>query len=256
MEFLEALWASATTFPTVVFTILLGLVILYWFVSLVTGGGADSAIEGAVEGAADGALESLAEGAVEGAVEGAADGAAEAGLEALESGGGGLLSQGLLKLGVTVVPVTLVGTMVVGFSWIISLVLSRLLGRHVGVGTTSLVVGGGILVAAFILGMVATVWAVRPLKPLFSSDKTMSRRDLVGCRAALTTSSVDETFGQAEFDNGEAGLLLQVRCLAENTLTRGDKVRITKYDATNDLFEVVPFTNETETATDDRSDTA
>lgn len=254
LEYLETLWVSATTFPTIVFTVLMGLLIVYWLISLVTGGGADSAIEGTVEGAAEGMLEGLAEGTMEGAVEGVADGAAEAGIEAIE--GGGLLSQGLLKLGITVVPVTLVGTLVIGFSWFVSLVLSRLLGRHIGVGTTSLVVGGGIIVVALALGMVATAWAVRPLKPLFSSDKTMSRHDLIGCSAILATSRVDETFGQAEFDDGEAGLLLQVRCRADNNVTRGEKVRIVRYDVTHDLFEVIPLTNETEKTHDDGSESA
>lgn len=74
------LFSELMAMPTGIFTVLLGLVILYWVLFLIGGldldvlGGADGAAEGALEGAAEGALEGAAGGAVEGAADGALDG--------------------------------------------------------------------------------------------------------------------------------------------------------------------------------------
>lgn len=242
MELLLALWQASISFPTVILTVLFGLALLYWIVSLATGADAvDGALEGVTEGLAEGALEGVADGLADGAVDGAVDGAFEGAGDAAEGLElGGRFGRGLVRLGVTAVPATLFLTILLFFSWLTSLVLTHVLGRHVGLGVSSALVGGVVLLGAFGIGLALTAWAVRPLKPLFRGDPTLSRRDLVGRVATLTTSRVDSRFGMAEFDDGAAGLLIQVRCRRPNTLTRTDRVRISSYDASTDSFEVRP----------------
>ncbi|MCB9797715.1 MAG: glycine zipper family protein [Alphaproteobacteria bacterium] len=82
--------AVILSFPTVLFTGMLGLTLLYW-VFVIFGavdldfldGGADGAIEGALEGGADGALDGAFD-AVDGAFDGAADGALDGAFEAAD----------------------------------------------------------------------------------------------------------------------------------------------------------------------------
>jgi hypothetical protein len=238
MEFALTLWQAATAFPTVILSVLLGLAMLYWVFSMLTGAdGVDGAVEGMAEGLAEGAIDGVAEGLADGALEGAAEGLAE-GAEGFEFGSN--LGRGLVRIGVTAVPFTLFITMLLFFSWITSLALTHLLGRHVGLGVSSALVGGAILAGALALGLFLTACAVRPLKPLFRGDRTLSRHDLVGRTATLTTSKVTDTFGMAEYHDGAAGLLVQVRCTEPNTLTRSDRVRISRYDASTDSYDVTP----------------
>ncbi|MBK8010508.1 MAG: hypothetical protein IPK13_04115 [Deltaproteobacteria bacterium] len=89
----------ALSFPTIVFSGALIIVVLYWGFVIV--GALDvalldptSQLEGLGEGAAEGAAEGLAEGAAEGLAEGAAEGLAEGAAEGLAEGGTEGLAEG------------------------------------------------------------------------------------------------------------------------------------------------------------------
>ncbi|MEL7370031.1 MAG: glycine zipper family protein, partial [Myxococcota bacterium] len=74
--------------PTVVFTALLGIVIVYWLFVVIGALDVDmidvgADLDGIAEGAAEGAMEGAAEGAMEGATEGAMEGAAEGATEGI-----------------------------------------------------------------------------------------------------------------------------------------------------------------------------
>ena len=239
-ELLKIVVETATAFPTIIFTVLLGLVVIYWIISMVSGGGADGAIEGMTEGLFEGLAEGAVEGLADGALEGMADGALDGAADGLAEGSSGTLARFFGCLGLTAVPVTLFLSMLVFFAWGMSLLLTRLIGTHIGVATTSLVVGSIVAVSSLGIGITLTAWAVRPLKPLFRDDKMVSRHDLIGKVCTLTTLKVDADFGMAEYNDGQAGLLLQVRCSQTNNHVRGSKVRITSFDKQNDILFVSP----------------
>jgi hypothetical protein len=59
--------------------------------------------------------------------------------------------------------------------------------------------------------------------------------------------TVDSSFGQAEYADGQAGLLLDVRCEdpdqpTRDRLIRGSEARITRYDGAAEVFWVEPCT--------------
>jgi hypothetical protein len=56
---MDALIETALDFPTVLFTALLGLVVLYWLVAVVAGIELGEAGEGLIEGALEGGAEGL-----------------------------------------------------------------------------------------------------------------------------------------------------------------------------------------------------
>lgn len=259
IDFFRSLFETAFSFPSVILTVMLGLVLLYWIFSSLTGAGGevdgaaeglmeslvDGVAESALEGVADGLVEGVAEGALEGVAEGAMEGAAEGVVDGAAEGAGEMATWSALGrlfgcLGLTAVPVTLFLSMLVLFSWLLSLAISHLLGIKIGVGSTSMAVGLGVLAAAFTLGLVATALVVRPLRPFFYSPHLPARRDLVGSVVTVRTLIVDARFGQAEYADGEAGLLLDVRCNQPNKLTRGDVVKIARYDRAEDVYLLDP----------------
>ncbi len=241
--------AAAFTMPTAIFSVLLGLAIVYWL--LVVFGLFDLSIfeglfEGSVEGAVEGMAEGMAEGVAEGVAEGLAEGAAEGVAEGLAEGAADGASeaalgdrQGCLSLlAIGDIPVSITGTLLLIFAWLFSYGGMALLAGVVA-GGAILTVGVG--VAAFALALGATTLAVKPLKKVFQLAPVTLRRNLVKRICKLTTLRVDERFGQAEVDDDGASLLIQVRCRRENDMTRGDRAIIYEYDATNEVFWIAPL---------------
>lgn len=202
-EFLTAILA----FPTVLFTLPLGVVLLYWLLVLL--------------GALDLDLFDFGGDGGEGA--------------------GGLEGEGdsdfLDVLGLGGVPATFALSLLVFFSWILCLVASQGLG--------ALDIEGGLAgagAAALSLGLALPLagLAVRPLRRLFVTDRAIENRSLVGQVCTVATLRVDERYGQAEIADGGAGLLVQVRSTQpDNGLRRGDQAII--YEYRDEVFWVSPL---------------
>jgi hypothetical protein len=228
---------ALVTWPTIAFTVPLALAIAYWILALATGldveAGADS-LEGAIESVLEGGAESFSEAAAEGCAAGALEGALDdgAGLNWLAANG---------CLGLAVVPVTLVASVFVLIGWIACYSLSRLSMAVLGNWASSGWFGLLTLFSASVIGLAGTSLAVRPLRPLFRSDDLPARQDLVGWFCTISTLRVDERFGQAEVDDGAAGLIVQVRCREANELSRGDRALIFGFSPGEQTYEVIPI---------------
>ena len=231
-EFLEA----AFSFPTAFFSLLLALVLLYWLTVILGALDLDSldslmGLEGA-EGAAEGALEGLDGG---GFGEAGELGDA-AGAEAAEGASEGLMD----RLGVSGVPITISLSFFALFGWILSYAGMKMLddsGAVAGFAVSGALIG----VVAMLIGLVATVIAVRPLRRVFAIAGARSRASFVGSVCRITTGRADGDFGQAEIDDGGAGLIVQVRCNEENQLRRGSQALVFDYDPDREVFKVVPL---------------
>ncbi len=244
---------AAFQMPTAIFSVLLGLAVLYWL-TVVLGlfdlgifeglfeGTVEGAAEGMVEGVAEGMAEGIAEGVAEGMAEGMAEGLAEGVAEGATDGATDAVLAGrpgcLGLLAVGEVPVSISGTLLIVFAWLFSYGGTSLLAR-VAVGGT--LVAAGLGVVAFALALGATSVATRPLKKLFRIAPVTTNRDLVKRLCKLTTLRVDEKFGQAEVDDKGSVLLVQVRCRRKNDMTRGDRAIIYEYDAAYEVFWIAPL---------------
>ena len=199
-EFLDAILA----FPTVLFTILLGVVTAYWlFVML---GALDVDLLGDVDGGevidADG--------------DGSPDGFA------------GVIH----SLGLAGVPLTLVLSLLVLAAWVLCLISMQILDSR------SAAIGAGVALVSFGLAIPLTALAVRPMRRFFVSHPAVENRSLVGKMCRVTTLSVNERYGQAEIEDGGAGLLIQVRYNGPGRLARGDQALI--FDYKEEVFQVAP----------------
>jgi hypothetical protein len=219
------LFTELMAMPTGIFTVLLGLVILYWVLFLI--GSLDLDVLGGVDGAADGALEGAAEASAEGAAEVAMDGGAEGAVE----GATGLLHA--LKL--RSVPATVAVSFFVFLGWISSYLALKLLGPALPDILAQLVV----FVLAFAGGLFGASLAVRPFAKLFVDHKVTRLKDLVGRVVTITTGRVDERFGQASCDTSDS-LILEVRAKKGSLLKRGDAGLLIDYDEDTRSFTVEP----------------
>lgn len=250
-------------FPTAVFTVLLGVVGVYWLfvmagaldVDTLGGGSADGALDGLADGALDGAdgLLGASKGATEGLV-GSSKGAAE-GLAGHADGGG--LASVVSALRLRSVPLTVTTSLVVVFAWLASALASHALGPSDGTAAATLL-RVGVLVGAPVLALLPTSVLARPLAPLFRHAPAVAHKSLVGRVVRVRTGTVTERFGEATLDDGGAGLVLRVRVDpsprlrapdatpipegeaegADAAPRRGDEVVIVDYDEARQEFVV------------------
>lgn len=149
----------------------------------------------------------------------------------------------LLKFKLHEIPFTVVATCVALFAWLTSYGIFRTLQMpmkdvsliYYGLGFANILVSGAI-------GLIVTSIVLRPFNQwLAKLNKTVTHKDILGEVVIVRTSVVNTEKGEATYEDGGAGMILQVRCLNEaNQLTRGSEAIIVKYDAARHAYEVIP----------------
>jgi hypothetical protein len=221
--------------PTVVFTIGLGIALIYWLFVLLGALDIDLLGGGDASGAAKGIGDVLGAGKGIGDVAGAAKGvgdvaaAAKGGAEALKADGG--------LLGLGSVPITISLSLVLLAGWCTSL-----LGMHYG----TRMLGDGlwiplvVLALAVMIALPVAALLVRPLAPVFAVREGKSNRDYVGHVCTITTGHVDDGFGQATIEDGGTVLVISVRCDRTGALSRGAKALVVDFDPARQAYIVEP----------------
>jgi hypothetical protein len=229
---MDDLLVTALSFPTVVFSLFLVVVGVYWLFVIVGALDVDLIPVG-------GEAEGLAEGAVEGLAEGAAEGAAEAGGDSATGIGG--LAGVLSALRLRSAPLTVTFSMLTVFGWVLSYFGARLLGPTMGNVMPAYAWGTLVFLMAFLLAIPLASVTTRPLGRLFATHAAPSRDDLLGKLCTLRTGRTDSQFGQAEVPAHGAPYLIEVRCDSPNDLKRGDEALLIEWDRQREAFVIEPL---------------
>ncbi len=210
----ELLQASLR-FPSVVFTIALGIALVYWLFVLI--GALDLDLLGG--GHADvGGGHDLGGHDVDG----------DADLD-----GGGVWA----SLGLGVVPLTISLSLIIIVAWCASLLSTTYLA-----GDTPwlrYLLFPIVLIIAFPIAALL----VRPLAPVFKIKEGKFNADYVGSQCTVTTSTVDDGFGFANIEDGHSLVQIAVRCDRPGLLKSGDKALIIEFDPAKRTFVVEPLTD-------------
>ncbi len=193
------------TFPAIIMTIPFGLVLLYWLMVILGAldldffdfGGGDSGVAGDE---------------------------------------GGVVGGFLASTGLTGVPSAVALSLPILWGWLFATLGSELLRQFVTEGVWYIVGGLLLLIVSLIFAVLVSALLIRPLRRFFPSNEGLSRVALIGKLCQIRTMQVTEKYGQAEFDDGGAGLLIQVRAREGNGLKRGDKALIVEYDDQREAF--------------------
>lgn len=239
-----AFLALATTFPVVVYTVLLGASLVYWVFVVIgavhlDGHHADGGLDLDGDGIADHLQGADGADGADGAGHDGADGAdaADGHDGAHESGG---LAGVMAALKLRSAPATVVLSVLVLFSWIFSIVGLQLLAGALPVammGAVKLL----LLILAPVLALFPTSIAVRPLAKIFAPPKAVASKDLVGKLCVIRTGTVTDRFGEATLDDGGAGLVVRVRVESGEKLARGQQAVIVGYDDERHEYTVAPM---------------
>ncbi len=226
---------ASVRFPTVIFTIGLGICLVYWLFVLL--GALDIDLLGG--GDASGAAKGIGD-----AVTGGAKGGAE-GLKGIkldhdggDAGDGGGLWH---SLGLATVPLTISVSFIMLVCWVASLLAMRYAGSTVGnlAGWLPAVV----LLVVIVVGIPLAGVLARPLGPVFEFKEGKRNKDYVGHTCTVTTGHVDDGFGQATVEDGGTVLVIPVRCDRAGVLARGHKALIIDFDDARQAYVVEPTTD-------------
>jgi hypothetical protein len=202
---------SATLgFPTIVFSILLAVVLVYWLlaiVGLVDFGESDIDVD--IGNHADGPGDDL-----------------------------GTIASYVVAFGLTGVPFSIVVSLLVVVGWTISTLAAIWLMPWVP--TTLLKIGVGVVLLALsaAASVVITARLIRPLRGAFVTKYGTHSADLVGQSCRILTGVVDEKQGRAEVAQRGAGINIRVWAPSPNTLQRGSTAVIVEYDAAGHRYLV------------------
>jgi hypothetical protein len=236
--------AVALSFPCVVYTVLLGIAIVYWLFVMIGAVHLDGG-DGAVDGALDGAGEGAADG-IDGGGHADAGGHADGADGDLGDGGDGAhhgaLAAMMASLKLRSAPATLVLSVIVLFSWLFSVFGMQASAAWVPEGLMGLA-RFAVLFLSPVLALPLTSIAVRPLAKIFVPTHATKNESLVGKVCTVRTGTVTDRFGEALLEDGGAGLVVRVRVDTGETLKRGDQVVIVGYDDDRQEFTVAPMDN-------------
>ena len=204
--------AATLGFPTIVFSILLAVVLVYWLlaiVGLVDFGETDVDLD--IGEHADMPGDDL-----------------------------GTIASYVVAFGLTGVPFSIVVSLLVVVAWTISTLAAIWLMPWVP--TTLLQIGVGVVLLALsaAASIVITARLIRPLRGAFVTKYGTHSADLVGQSCRILTGVVDETQGRAEVAQRGAGINIRVWAPSPNPLQRGSTALIVEYDATAHRYLVQP----------------
>ena len=201
-EFLQ----TALTFPTLLYSVLLAFCVIYWLL----------AATGLMDlDALDGLL-------------------GDDGDSHHASDSAGLLA----RLGLGGVPIMIVLTVLSFFGWTVTYFVHLLVLQHLPALLRML---GGIatLVGALVPGVLVTSLLLRPVRKLMVKLRPPVAPRILGRVGTVISPEVDGNQGRAEFADGGAGLILQVRVAPPGRFLRGDRVVLLEHDATANTYLVI-----------------
>ncbi|MBN7770140.1 hypothetical protein KUV44_10595 [Marinobacter daepoensis] len=197
---MDTFLAVAFSFPTVIFSVLLCVAIVYWLISLV--GLGDIEADGDIDASGD-------------------------------------FSGLMVTLGLQGVPLPLVLTLLFLCSWLVSYFTVLLWGALVPAGFLYWLFGFAVLAAALIISVLVTAMLVRPLRPLFRRAYLPPlQKRIIGTACVVISATVTETKGRAEAVLDGAHLVLQVR--SHTPLSHRERAVLIEHIPDKNAWWVVP----------------
>ena len=214
-DFLE----TCLTFPTVIYSVLLAVCVMYWLFAM-TGLLDLDALDGLLMG--DGHM---------------AHGDGGHGDSSESTTTAGMMA----KLGLSGVPIMVVLTVLCFLGWIATYFVHLLVLRHLPDGLRILA-GIATLLGALVPGVLLTSLLLRPIARFMVKLKPAAPASILGRVGTVISPVVDAQVGRAEFDDGGAGLILQVRAPPGITFARGERVVLLSHDAQANTHAVISET--------------
>lgn len=141
----------------------------------------------------------------------------------------------LAKLGLDGVPLTVALTFIDVFGLALTYLARKYLMPLLDGMLTATAMGLLIAAVALIIAIPIAALCIKPLKPYLETQEGERKDELMGTFCIVKTSTVTESFGQAE---GENGMIFSIRAKQPNSIKQGDRVALLEYDSVADTYSV------------------
>jgi hypothetical protein len=205
-----------TSFPTAVPTVLLAVLMIYWLMSIIGIVDLGDAVH-----AHHGHLDGLD--------------AAHGGHEVPDLH---TLAGYLVALGLGGVPLSVVASILVFFTWLGTALLHNYVIAYLPTDMLRVLSGIAVLLLTAALSIPIAARVIKPMRGLFVKHTARSNISLVGLECKIMTENVDPTFGRAEVANPGGGINIRVWASAPNALRKHSTAIIVAYDETTGQYEV------------------
>ena len=145
-----------------------------------------------------------------------------------------------VTLSLTGVPLSLVLTLLAILGWTTTALVTRYLLPLLPGGLTRTLIGLLVLVLALIPAIFFTALFSRPLRRLFVAHPAPSNESLIGLQCRVTTLKVTENFGQGEVASRGASYNIKIAAKEPNTLHKGSMTSVVSYDQHTRRYLVEP----------------
>ena len=200
-------------YPTIIFTGLVMFVTLYWLVSLLGMADMDSVDLSESGGDAD--------------------------VSTLSSTG--FFTGLMLKFGLYGVPLIIILSLISLIGWLLSYLYTSFLHQYFDSGVLYYLFGTGALIFVLVVSMWLTGIIISPIRKNIAKIPKRNASSNIGKIAVVRTLSVTDKHGEAELNDGGAGLILKIRSDINNDLLRqGDRVTLIEYLEEANAYRVAP----------------
>lgn len=211
---MDVFYGNITSFPTVLFTILLILCFFYWII----------AVLGLID--FDFLDFDIPDGDLEVGVNDSLDNV-------------NVLAGLLMRLGLHGVPFPIVFSIITLLGWFICYYAVYFLFPFVPGALLEFFVGVPVFVGSLYLAALITAKIIKPLRPIFLAANQEVQKTILGKVAVVRTARVDKTFGEATVEDGGAGLIVKVRSFKDETFARGDRIVLLEYVKEENIYKVI-----------------
>lgn len=213
---MDPFYQNIASFPTAIFTLVLGVTLLYWLVAVL--GLVDIDILDFDIPDLDSDLDINPDSGLSNA---------------------NVLSGLMLRFGLQGVPVTIIISFMALIGWLICYYLVHFSFAFIPEGILRYLAGLPILLGSIYGAAIITGQVIKPLRPLFQKATQETVKLLLGQTAIVRTSVVDNQFGEATLADGGAGLILKVRALGDAKFSQGDRIVLLEYDKDRNCYHVI-----------------
>ena len=208
-EGMKPFYQIVASFPTIFFTVLLIVVVIYWLFTIL--GVFDiSLLDFDIDISADGDISSA-----------------------------NALTGLMMRFGLHGVPVTIIISLIVLFGWLLCYYLVYFLSPLFSTGLLRLLIGLPALIGSLYVAVLLTSFVIKPLRPFFHKTQQETIKRVLGQVAIVRSSVVNEQFGEVSLADGGAGLILKARTMGATEFHRGDRVVLLEYVPEQYLYRVI-----------------
>ena len=146
----------------------------------------------------------------------------------------------LSRFGLNGIPITLGVSLLSLFGWMVSYIAQALLLSHIHIAIIYYPAGIVVFIAAFAASVWLTAQVCKPLRRIvFKNQDAPSNRSFLGQTVTVRSSYVNERFGEAVLNDGEAGMILDIVADASKGIKRGDRVVLIEYLEDSRTYRVI-----------------